>query len=254
MTTLSQALGITGREVVAFVGAGGKTVAMFHLGRELRGAGARPVLTTTTKILVPAESPGQDVVIETDLGAMVAAVERALARGTMPVAAVATTADGKLAGIAPEWVDELAGATGATHVLVEADGAARKPFKAPNDDEPVIPRATTLVVAIVGIDALGRPVSEAAHRPERVTRLTGLGPADPLDARSIAEVMLAERGVMKGAPAGSRRVVVVNKADDPARLRDARALARELMARGAQRVVVAALERGDAVIEVSRRS
>jgi probable selenium-dependent hydroxylase accessory protein YqeC len=139
-------------------------------------------------------------------------------------------------------------------VLVEADGAARKPFKAPNDDEPVIPRATTLVVAVVGIDALGRPVSEAAHRPERVTALTGLGPADVLDARSIARVMLAERGVMKGAPAGARTVVLVNKADDAARLRDARSLARELMAQGAQRVVVAALERGDAIIEVSRRS
>lgn len=253
MTTLSEALGIGDREIVAFVGAGGKTVAMFHLARELRAAGARPILTTTTKILVPAESPDQVVVVEADPSAMVAAVERALARGTIPVAAVATTADGKLAGVAPEWVEDLAGAAGATHVLVEADGAARKPFKAPNDDEPVIPRATTLVVAVVGIDAFGRPVSEAAHRPERVMALTGLGPADVLDARSIARVMLAERGVMKGAPAGTRTVVVVNKADDAARLRDARSLARELMAQGAQRVVVAALER-DAVIEVSRRS
>lgn len=254
MTTLSEALGIGDREIVAFVGAGGKTVAMFHLGRELRAAGARPVLTTTTKILVPAESPDQDVVVESDPAALIAAVERALARGRIPVAAVATTADGKLAGVRPERVDDLAAAAGATHVLVEADGAARKPFKAPNDDEPVIPRATTLVVAVVGIDALGRPVSEAAHRPERVTALTGLGPANVLDARSIARVMLAERGVMKGAPAGARTVVLVNKADDAARLRDARSLARELMAQGAQRVVVAALERGDAIIEVSRRS
>lgn len=254
MTTLSEALGIGDREVVAFVGAGGKTVAMFHLGRELRAAGAGPVLTTTTKILVPADTPDQDVVVETDPTAMVAAVERALGRGSIPVAAVATTADGKLAGVAPERVADLAGAAGVTHVLVEADGAARRPFKAPNDDEPVVPRTTTLVVAVVGIDALGRTVMQAAHRPERVMALTGLGPADVLDARSIARVMLAEGGVMKGAPAGARTVVVVNKADDAARLREARSLARELMAQGARRVIVAALGRGAGVIDVSRRS
>lgn len=251
--TLREAIGAGNREIVAFVGAGGKTTAMFQLAHELLAEGARPVVTTTTKILVPAEDPERSVLVDTGRSSMVAVVTRILAEGRVPVAAVATTAEGKLVGVPPEWIDDLAGRTGATHVLVEADGAARKPFKAPGDGEPVIPAATTIVVAVVGADALGHPVSEVAHRPERVTALTGLAPDAMLDAHSIARVMLDARGVMKGAPATARKVVIVNKADDAARVRDARAIARELIGQGAERVVIAALERSG-VLEVSGRA
>ncbi len=254
MAALSRALGIGDREVVAFVGAGGKTTAMFRLAHELRAGGATPLVTTTTKILVPPLDPDERVVIEADRSALLAAVVRALAAGAIPIAAVGTTHDGKLVGVPPELVDDLARVPGVTHVLVEADGAARKPFKAPRDGEPVIPAATTLVVAVVGVDALGRPVSVAAHRPEVVMALTGLAADDMLDARSIARAMLAERGVMRGAPPTARSAVIVNKADDAVRLRDARALASELIAQGAERVIVAALEQADGVIEVSART
>ncbi len=254
MTTLREALGVRDREVVAFVGAGGKTTVMFRLARELLAEGARPVVTTTTKILVPEDDAERRVLVDAGRSSLVAAVARVLAERRVPVAGVATTAEGKLVGVPAEWIDDLAGHSGATHVLVEADGAARKPFKAPGDGEPVIPDTTTLVVAIVGADALGHPMSEVAHRPERVTALTGLGPGDTLDARSIARVMLDERGVMKSAPAKARKVVIVNKADDAAGLRDARAISRELAAQGAGRVVIAALAGSKGVIEVSGSS
>jgi len=252
--TLGKALETRDGEIVAFVGAGGKTTAMFRLADELLAGGARPVVTTTTRILPPDEGAKRRILIDADRSSLVVAVARAVADGAIPVAVVATTPEGKLAGVPPEWVDDLARAPGATHVLVEADGAARRPFKAPRDGEPVIPAATTLVVAVVGVDALGHPVSAVAHRPERVAALTGLAPEGVLDARSIARVMLDERGVMKGAPGTARRVLIVNKADGAERLRDARMLARELLAQGATRVIVAALGRAGGVIEVSGRS
>lgn len=249
--TLSQAIGLGPREVLALVGAGGKTTALFRIADELRGQGAGPVITTTTRIYVPLPSPVLELVIEPLRGGAGAAVARVLARGRTPVVAVATTPDGKLAGIDADWTGDLIAATGATHVLVEADGAARRSLKAPQLGEPVIPAVATLVVGVVGIDALGATVAGASHRPELVAALTGLRGDDELDVRAIAKVMLdPARGVMRGAPDAARRVVLINKVDDESRLRDARALARELIARGAKRVVIAALEQRG-VIEVS---
>lgn len=251
MLTLREALRLGDHEVVAFVGAGGKTSAMFRLARELRADGATVVVTTTTKILVPASSPDLRVVVEADHSRLLAATATALEHGRVPVVARATLPEGKLEGIPPEWVADLARLRGVTHVLVEADGAARRPITAPREGEPVIPGSATVVVPIVGIDALGRPASEVAHRPERVAAVTGLAASDRLDARAIASVLLGPQGNTRGAPDGARIVPVVNKADDPQRVRAARELVAELRRAGAERVVVATLEGTSAVVEIA---
>ncbi len=250
--TLREALGLGDREVVAFVGAGGKTTALFRLARELRADGATVVVTTTTKILIPPASLDLDVVVEPQPSRLLAAVATALALGRIPVAARATTAEGKLEGVPPEWVADLAALPGVTHVLVEADGAARKPFTAPREGEPVIPASATVVVPVVGVDALGEPLSAAvAHRPERVTALTGLADGDRLEAWAIARVLLDPRGSAGSTPRGARIVHLVNKADSPQRVAAARELAAELRRAGAARVVIATLEAEHAVVEVS---
>jgi len=251
VVTLREALGIGDREVVAFVGAGGKTSAMFRLARELRADGATVVVTTTTKILLPASGSDLRVVVEADRSRLLAATVTAIEHGLLPVAARAAIPEGKLEGVPPEWIADLARLRGVTHVLVEADGAARRPITAPREGEPVIPGSATIVVPIVGVDALGHLVSEVAHRPERVAALTGLAASDRLDARAIARVLLDPRGNTSGAPDGARIVPVVNKADDPQRLRAARELAAELRRAGAAHVVIAALEAEHAVVELS---
>ena len=48
--TLADALGVTGAEVVALVGGGGKSTAMFRLAREMVDKGGQAITTTTTKI------------------------------------------------------------------------------------------------------------------------------------------------------------------------------------------------------------
>ncbi len=252
---LREALAIGDREVVAFVGAGGKTTAMYGVARELRAAGCRVVVTTTTKILVPPPSAELEVITEDGHPDPLSAAAATLASGRLPVVGRAVTAEGKLVGISPERVADLAALSGVTHVLVEADGAAGRPFKAPRADEPVIPASATLVVVLVGIDALGEPLSaEIAHRPERVTALTGTRAGERLTASAIARVMLGPGGNTRGAPSGARIVALVNKADTPQRVASAHDLAAELRRCGAERVVIAALEADRPIVEVwSRR-
>ena len=59
---LWEALQVRKGEVISFVGAGGKTTAMYRLGRELAAQGWRVITTTTTMIRPP--SPKQAEALE----------------------------------------------------------------------------------------------------------------------------------------------------------------------------------------------
>lgn len=200
---LASALELTERGMIALVGGGGKTTALFALGRQLRGT---VVLSTTTKMgrdrnggFVPLTSP--------DRRALAAAVARDR------VVLCWNGVDGHRAlGFAPEVVSSWTGL--ADHVVIEADGSRRMPFKAPAAHEPVVPGATTTLVACVGAAALGFPIRQVCHRPELVAAIAGCGVDDELDAERLARVLLDPAGSRKGCPPGSRFFVVVNQVTD----------------------------------------
>jgi probable selenium-dependent hydroxylase accessory protein YqeC len=122
--------------------------------------------------------------------------------------------DGKIGGIEPEKADALFSKYPLDFLIVEADGAAGKPLKAPAAHEPVIPPSTTLVVAVMGLEALGRPVSgELVFRIERFEAVTGLKPGELITAESILPLFFLESGLFKSSPSGARKAVFLNKAD-----------------------------------------
>ncbi len=158
---LHEALGIDLHKpaVIAFVGGGGKTTAMFLLAHELKALGKKVLVTTTTNIGVP--EPGQcDIAMLegcTDLGELAA----------LPAGTIVCLGSGlvhgeicKVKSVEPAFIDELYASGWFDCILVEADGAKRKPIKAPAGYEPVIPKSTTLVIGVIGLDSLGKEVSE----------------------------------------------------------------------------------------------
>lgn len=82
----------------------------------------------------------------------------------LPVLGTRVTPECTLAGIPPEMVDQFAAQAEFSYVVVEADGSAHKPFKAPLEYEPVVPCSTTLLIAVVGVDALGQPLQAIRER------------------------------------------------------------------------------------------
>ena len=238
MTGLAAAFGLGPREVVALVGGGGKTTAMFRLAREL-GPGA--VITTTTKIFVPPIEADLAPVTTSDRAALVDETRHAGRAGRIPVVGTTVTDTQKLVGVAPEVIDELAALDEVRYVLVEADGARQHPFKAPREGEPVIPASCTVVIGVVGIDVLGGRLSDVAHRPERVAALLDRPLDAILDVDAVASVIVHPRGTAKDVPPSARYVVLINKADGDASLEAARGLAQELMTRGILRVVITSL-------------
>jgi len=197
---LAEALELGPHELVSLVGGGGKTTTMFALGRQLEGT---IVLTTTTKMHKDHTDRYPVLLSPSD-------EELADALVTNPAVLVWRDIDGgKALGVRSELCDRWFGV--ANHVVVEADGARRKPLTAPGPLEPVVPESTTLLVACVGSDAFGRVIADQCHRPMRVAGIAGCSPYQRLTPERLAKVLMSQRGLQKGRPAAARSAVVLTQ-------------------------------------------
>jgi probable selenium-dependent hydroxylase accessory protein YqeC len=212
--SLIESLNLNEREMISLVGAGGKTTLMFRLARELSLAGKRVVTTTTTKILEP--SPGETAFLsinsdEEDLKQFVLQRLDQYAHITL---ARERLESGKLKGVSSSLVNDLWSSHAIDTMIIEADGAAGHPLKAPREGEPVIPSHTTLVVAVLGVDGLGMALSDKnVFQAERVSKLTGIPIGKKITGEAMAILMTHPEGIFKGAPSASRVVAFINKVD-----------------------------------------
>lgn len=229
--TLKEALDIEPGEVVSLVGAGGKTTLMFALAHELAASGSCVITTTTTKILEPLPSQTPFLLLERDKEEMMRLLLQNVDKYSHITLASERLASGKLNGIGPELVVKLAELNQVSYIIVEADGAAHKSLKAPNSTEPVIPYNTSLVIPIVGIDAVGcRLTEENVFRPEIVSKLLGLLLGEVVSAESVAFLITHPQGIIKGSPDRARIVPFINKVDLDEGLSKARDLAGKILA------------------------
>jgi probable selenium-dependent hydroxylase accessory protein YqeC len=225
---LLEALGIARGDVVSVVGAGGKTTLVYRLAAEARAAGWRVLVTTTTHMGTLAEATTGPVLVEAE-----AAIEEELVRalateGRATVLGRRVRAD-KIEGLAPERVDTLAATPGLDLVLVEADGARGRSLKAPAAHEPVIPASTTLVIVVAALDAIGRALDAATvHRVGLVCAATGAAEGTVIDAALVAAALVRPSSYPSRIPAGVRRAVFLNKADDDSALLSAAGIAARL--------------------------
>ena len=221
MSGLLVPLGIGRGDVVAAVGAGGKTSLLRALDAEAAALGWTVLLTSTTH-MGPARE-GEAVLFASDgvTDEVVRATVRDRGRATLYGRRVR---EDKLEGVAPERVDALAGA--ADLVLVEADGARQRSLKAPADHEPVVPRSSSLVVVLAGLDVIGTAVDgPLVHRPELVARLGG---ASSVTEDALVACLAHPRSYPRARAPGRRLAVFLNKAEDRAGGEAARRIAPRL--------------------------
>ncbi|MGQ3412020.1 selenium cofactor biosynthesis protein YqeC [Natrinema sp. LN54] len=228
------------RGTTCFVGAGGKKTTMATLASVLE----RAVVTATVRI--PIFDDWVERVAVTD----------------DPVAAVEGTADWPL-GLVPEREreDRYLGYDRATvealadldaPVLVKADGARMRRFKAPNGREPQLPSSADTVVPIASARVVGEPLTEErVHRVDRVAELTGLEPGDEIRPADVATVLASDRGGRKDVPDGATVIPLVNMVDDEALAATARRVAAEIHERAdVPRVVLAEMRADRPLVDV----
>ncbi|HID53306.1 MAG TPA: putative selenium-dependent hydroxylase accessory protein YqeC [Anaerolineae bacterium] len=295
---LRQALGLHGRNhLVSIVGGGGKTSLMFALARALPG---RVVLTTTTRIfaaqikLAPAVCHAADLYPEnrpqigraTDRKKSVKSTQSAAVHFADRLNAYLTQFGSclvvgevqgeKALGVTPELPGQLLVRPDVDFVIVEADGSRMRPIKAPAEHEPVIPPETTLVVPVMGLDALDGPIGKVAHRPELALSVIGdrsgvvgercsivggraaAGEERVLTPQEAAVLLTHPRGGAKNTPPGARVIPFINKVETDEQLTAARQIAYHALrltphASRLTQVVLGAVQSNQPVREVHSR-
>ena len=191
-------------DVVAIVGAGGKTTTMFALAHALAAQGLRVVTTKSTTIHRPslARSPKLLVAPPQRWRAEVPA-----ALDEHPVVTVVTAAPTprRYNGIPPELAPQLLHESGADVLIVEADGARRRLLKAPAAHEPAMPAGATLLIPVACLDAIGRHLGERhVHRPELVAEILGINLGTRLTIDHVLALLVDPHAGRKAAPPTAR--------------------------------------------------
>jgi molybdenum cofactor cytidylyltransferase len=223
--SIRQALRAEQHACIAFIGAGGKTTAMFQLARSL----PPPVIVTATSHLGAWQTGMSDRHIVSDSPAPLEELEH----GLQGVVLVTGALDGDRTRPVDDellaWLHAYCGYH-AIPLLIEADGSRQKPLKAWAEHEPAVPPFVDEVVQVVGLSALGKPLSdELVHREEIFSAISAVTPGEPITAQAITSVLLHPNGGLKNMPAGARKVMLLNQAE-PAELQSAaRGMVRPLL-------------------------
>jgi probable selenium-dependent hydroxylase accessory protein YqeC len=211
-SSLAEQLGLSAGSMLCIVGAGGKTSLLYHLSRELRAAGVKVLATSTTHLSSRPLPEGFRRILFESPETCAAEVDQAYRAGLIPALMRGREGE-RFKGLPPDDITDLVRRGIANVVLVEADGARTASFKIPRDHEPVIPRGTTHMTIVVGLDALEQPIDgKTCFHPEMFAPLAT--PGDILMPELARELLYADGGYLRYAGEGLRISIVINKADD----------------------------------------
>jgi molybdenum cofactor cytidylyltransferase len=238
---LAAAFGLASKgELVALVGGGGKSSLLMALAEAAPGT----VLLSTTTHLFAAQAASfapLQVQLETDSDPLPADFWPALVRHGRGIVTGPPAGD-KVSGVPAHLPGTWLARREVDWLLVEADGSRQLPVKAPAGHEPAVPPETSLLIGVMGIDALAGPIGQVAHRPERVCQLLGRSPVEWLTPADAARLMTHPQGGWQGRPPGCRAVLFINKVETAAQRQQARQIAQiALQNPGLDRVVIGSL-------------
>ena len=205
MQSIMAALNIKPREVISFIGGGGKTTAMFLLAKELSQK-KQVLVTTTTKI----EYLAQYVTVVAE------SIEEALVKMEGMDSAIIVLGrkieGNKLHGLPKSWLNKLK--EHFDYILIEADGAAHKALKGYAHYEPVIPGGSSLVVALVGMNVEGKALDNAnVHRAALLSQTIGVSNNAIIVPWMIARVCEEMAKLTSEQAPGAKKVVFLNQVE-----------------------------------------
>jgi molybdenum cofactor cytidylyltransferase len=224
---LYEAFEVVRGDVVAFVGAGGKSSTLVGLGYELVDLGWRVLASTTTYI---EEEQLALMPYALQYRGDAHAVSRALNEHRF-VFLYERIENGRVYAPKLDWTPRLLDSVDSDVLLVEADKADGVAFKVPYGDEPTIPLEASLVVPVVSLAALDKPLDETTvYNPQAMIDKYGFYPNAPIYAPWIGQVLRDEELGLKGVPTKARVVVFLNQTNEEGYMRQrARTIARSAL-------------------------
>jgi len=217
---LSDCIGLEEKDVISFVGAGGKTTMMFKLAEELR-PNNKVLVTTTTKIYLPLKDKYDFICTnKKKLPRYITMKENGIY-----VLGLGVNKENKILGLSEKELEQLA--PHFDYILIEADGSKEKQLKGWNEFEPVIYTKTTKTVGIIDIQSFGMVINEdKVHRSKMFCKVTGAEEGETVKLEHLAKLILHPLGMFKGSL--GKRILYINKVEEPTHLTLAEQLVKEI--------------------------
>jgi probable selenium-dependent hydroxylase accessory protein YqeC len=255
--TLTEALGIKSRSVVALVGGGGKTTTLLRLCEESARDGRRVLATTTARMKMEELADMREVLLWDEMDAT-GQTWRSCRSGTSRGAALwidevltgthddssvpvtflgRTVMRDKVVGLPADHLGDLLSRLTWDVVVVEADGSRGRSIKGHRLGEPIVPLCANQCIIVIGADGIETQVNDDhCHRPEVIQDLLGVSWGQRLSARLVVDLLCHERGLLSKIPGDIDVVVYVNKAPLGENHDAAHQLAHEILGRCGERV------------------
>lgn len=195
------------KELISFVGGGGKTSSIFKLAHELKAESKKVLVTTTTKIFVP-EPKDFDKLIIRHNNENFNIIKPSASSITVLGESIQNE---KIWGLSPAIIDEIFQSGLFDCILVEADGAKRKSIKAPSSHEPVIPSSTTKTVGVIGLSALHKDIEKEVFRTEIFKKICE--DSQILTLEQIFRLIISPQGLFKNTPLDAEKYLFLNQVE-----------------------------------------
>lgn len=177
---------INEKNIVSFVGGGGKTTSIYTLANELSCLGKKVIVTTTTHMRMP-----KDYI---NFNGDINEIKERFEFNNLITVGIKDKSN-KISSVGKEIAETLIELCDC--LLIEADGSKMLPLKAPATHEPVILKNTTMIVGVAGIDSLFKSIKEICHRPEIVSNFLNKNEEDQITTMDIAKLLSSKDGQQK---------------------------------------------------------
>jgi molybdenum cofactor cytidylyltransferase len=214
-SSASSALPLHG-ESIAFVGAGGKTTAMFQLAREIQSQivnrQSSIIITATTHLGISQVSQADQHIIAETITDLKELPDTGVTLVTGPLEGERTQPVNKQVLF---WLHEFSKRRGFP-LLIEADGSRQRPLKAPAAYEPPIPDFVDTVIVVTGLSGLGKPLTEEfVFQAQRFREISNATNGQVVTPEMLIRVLSHPAGGLKNIPPTARRVCLLNQAETP---------------------------------------